>query len=75
MYQYMALVAIGYGVLIALVFPAGNLKTDLVSGLAVLWSPWVLLALQGLWFITLYNYGRSKVTGSTLTFHVRESEI
>jgi prolipoprotein diacylglyceryltransferase len=75
-YQYMAFVAIGYGVLIALLFPSpAQLNPILTNGLAELWSPWVLLVLQGLWFITLYNYGRSRVTGSTLTFHVRESEI
>lgn len=75
-YQYMALAAVIYGLLIALAFPApGTLNPTLMNGLAVLWSPWVLLALQGLWFITLYNYGRSKVTGSTVTFHVRENEI
>ena len=75
-YQYMALAAIGYGIVIAALFPSETgAAPRLDLGLTSLWNPWVLMALEVLWLAILLNVGRSKVTGSTIRFHVVRSEI
>ncbi|MGD8562447.1 MAG: prolipoprotein diacylglyceryl transferase [Desulfarculaceae bacterium] len=77
-YQWMALAAIPYGILIAVLFPlpAGMwLSPDLSAGIELLWNPAVLLFLQGLWLALVFYSGRSKVTSATIQFHVLRSEI
>ena len=70
-YQVMALLLIPYSLGLAVVFgelPAHS--TDLISGIAALWDPSLILALQLLWICCFFYYGRSVVTGSTLQFHI-----
>ena len=75
-YQYMALGAILYGVLMVILFPARTTTTpNLWSGLQGLWNPGVLLFLQATWFLVLMYVGRSRVTASTIQFHVLRHEI
>ncbi|MCB2193670.1 MAG: prolipoprotein diacylglyceryl transferase, partial [Deltaproteobacteria bacterium] len=62
-YQIMALAGIVYGILMSLIFPVGSgLATpSLGLGLDTLWSPAVVLSLQGLWTVSLIYSGASKV--------------
>ncbi len=75
-YQVMAILAIVY-LFTALPFiPAGSgLEADILTGLRVLWDPWVILFLQGLCLAIFLRTGRSVVTGATLSFHVRRDRI
>jgi hypothetical protein len=70
-YQIMAGIGIAY-VLATLPFlpaaPAGSI--DILRGLESLWTPAVILCLQGLWIAIFLHTGRSVVTGATLSFHV-----
>jgi hypothetical protein len=48
---------------------------DLSAGLKSLWSPALILFLQGIWMIIFLYTGRSTVTGATLRFHVHQDRI
>jgi hypothetical protein len=70
-YQWMGLAAIPYALAMAVWFQGGAPSLpDLSAGLAALWHPGLLLALQGLWLAIFLYTGRSSVTGATLSFHV-----
>jgi hypothetical protein len=70
-YQWMGLAAIPYALAMAWWFAgAAAGRPQLAAGLAVLWQPGVLLALQALWLLIFLYTGRSAVTGATLSFHV-----
>jgi membrane associated rhomboid family serine protease len=53
--------------------PASN--PDLTAGLKSLWSPAMILFLQGIWLTIFLYTGRSTVTGATLSFHVNQDRI
>ena len=74
-YQIMSAAAILYALFLSMFLPNEAPRTDLAAGLRWLWSPAVLLSLQVIWLITFLFTGQSKVTGSHLTFHVRENRI
>ena len=76
-YQVMALVGIVYGLGAAFFFhQAGDaVRTDVVDGLSRLWNAGVLLSVEGLWLFILMYMGRSRVTGSTISFHLNHSHI
>ena len=74
-YQWMALISVAYAGLLALWLPGRAASPDLLSGLALLWDPWILLLLQGLWVTVLLYTGRSKVTSSTISFKVMQDRI
>ncbi|KIX12601.1 prolipoprotein diacylglyceryl transferase family protein [Dethiosulfatarculus sandiegensis] len=71
-YQWMALASIPYGVCVGLLFPVHGLLNppDAELGFLALWNPWVLILLQALWLAILVHSGASKVTASTISFHV-----
>jgi len=75
-YQIMGMVGVVYAIAAAFFFaqePTG--LPDLSAGLNSLWSPALILFLQGIW-ITIFLYtGRSTVTGATLSFHVHRDRI
>jgi hypothetical protein len=72
-YQIMSLVAVVYALGVLAVAPAQPvLKTDLSAGIAALWDPAILVFLQALALAIFWFSGRSKVTGSLLSFHVLE---
>ena len=75
-YQWMALSALPYCLLVLWLLPAAPLPIpSLGAGLAVLWSPWVLLGLQAMGVGALIYTGRSRVTAATVKFHVVQENI
>lgn len=75
-YQIMGLVAVPYGILIALLFPVGpHTAAELGRGLAMFWRPEVILGLQLFWLLIFLYTGRSNVTGASLAFHVMRERI
>jgi len=78
-YQIMALIAIGYAV-IFMFFPVAGLNgtapvCDIREGLRCVWRPDTILLLQMLWVSIFFYTGRSKVTGSRISFYVRQEEV
>ncbi len=75
-YQIMGVLSIFYAIGTVYLFPSTlGLKPDIGKGLAYLWRPEMILLLQLLWVGVLLHTGRSRVTGSTLTFHVMEGRV
>ena len=75
-YQRMSIVAVAYLSSIILLMPAAQpLIPDLQAGFAQLFSAPVILLLQVLWIGLFLYYGRSRVTSSTLSFHVVPDRI
>lgn len=75
-YQIMSGIAVIYACALALApLEAGAGTADIGSGCRLLWRPAMILGLQALWlFIFLYT-GCSRVTGSTLSFYVRQTRV
>jgi hypothetical protein len=70
-YQIMGMIGVVYAIAAAFVLahePVG--LPDLSTGLKSLWSPALILFLQGIWILIFIYTGRSTVTGATLSFHV-----
>jgi hypothetical protein len=75
-YQIMGLVAVAYGILIALLFPVGpHAAAELGRGLALFWRPEMILGLQLFWLLIFLYTGRSKVTGASMAFHVIRERV
>ncbi len=74
-YQWMALISVAYAGLMALWLPGRSATPELLTGLSLLWDPWILILLQGLWLVVLLYTGRSKVTASTISFQVVQDRI
>jgi len=75
-YQVMGIVGVLYAIAAAVFFayePGG--LPDLSAGFESLWSPSLILFLQGIWVIIFLYTGRSTVTGATLSFHVHQERI
>lgn len=74
-YQVMALLTLPYTLALCLFLPPTALGTDIAQGLQSLWHPGTLLFLQA-WGIGIFWYaGRSRVTGSHLSFHIFNDRI
>jgi len=75
-YQIMGMVGVAYAIAMAY-FLAGEAHAppDLANGLKSLWSPALILFLQGVWVTIFFYTGRSTVTGATLSFHVHHDRI
>ncbi len=75
-YQIMGVVGVAYAIAAALFLAQEPLAApDLQAGLASLWSPALILFLQGIWMLIFFYTGRSTVTGATLSFHVHRDLI
>jgi hypothetical protein len=74
-YQTMSLVAMCYLIFAALIMPAEGVAPDLARGLSEITSIGVFVALQAVWILLFLYYGRSRVTGSVVSFHVIEKSI
>ena len=75
-YQWMSVLAIGYGLLISVCFGAsGRGQADIVSGLVSLWNPVIIIFFQILWLALFFYAGRSMVTGSRISVYVVEDRI
>jgi len=76
LYQVMAIVAVIYlGTAILLMPVSGQLTPSLSAGFAQLTATPVIVLLQILWLGLFLYYGRSRVTASTLSFHVVADRI
>jgi hypothetical protein len=75
-YQWMAGAAVLGGLALILALPEYSApQVHLEGGLKALWSPGTLLALQVLWIGVMLYLGRSRVTASTIRFHLVRPEI
>jgi len=75
-YQRMALAACILAAVLVLVLPSPiAVPTDISLAVNSLWNPLALLGLQALWIAAFLFTGRSEVTRSTLSFHVRHERI
>ncbi len=75
-YQIMALLGIVYATVVSfLADPAAVVACDVRLGLALFRQSGILLFLQALWLGLFLYMGRSTVTGSSLTFHVRADRV
>jgi Prolipoprotein diacylglyceryl transferase len=69
-YQVMALIAMTYLAVMLAVLPSDGTTPNLAAGLAQVTSSAVIVILQVLWVALFLYYGRSRVTGSVISFHV-----
>lgn len=74
-YQIMSLLAIPYGAIIVWLFPAPTSGPELMTGIRLLWNPWVILFIQALGLMMFLRVGRSQVTGADLSFHVHHNRV
>jgi len=75
-YQIMGMIGVAYAIAAAcLLAHEPVVQPDLSAGLKNLWSPAMILFLQGLWILIFLYTGRSTVTGATLSFHVHRNRI
>jgi len=75
-YQIMAMTALVYGLLMLLIFGGESLPVaDLGTGLVSLWDPAVLFFVQVVGLATFLYTGLSKVTSSTMSFHVIKDRV
>jgi hypothetical protein len=75
-YQVMAIVSMIYlGVVLLLMPKVLPIAPDLFLAFTQFFSAPVILALQTLWVVLFLYYGRSRVTASTLSFHVVADRI
>ncbi len=74
-YQIMSVIGLSYLVVAGLVIPAEGAAPDVALGLAQITSTSVLVSLQAFWVVMFLYYGRSRVTGSTVSFYVNEKAI
>jgi hypothetical protein len=69
-YQLMALIAIAYLVAAITLLPGNGPTPNVMAGLSLFASVGVIVLLEALWVGLFLFYGRSRVTGSIMSFHV-----
>jgi hypothetical protein len=75
-YQIMGIAGVAYAIAAAYFLASEpSAQPDLAAGLKSIWSPELILFLQGIWILIFYYTGRSTVTGATLSFHVHSDRI
>jgi len=75
-YQFMALLNCIYALLLAVFFPEDRTYTpDVSKGLGYLWNPGTIISIQTLWAAMFIFFGRSQVTGSTISLFVYRNKI
>lgn len=74
-YQWMALIAMAYLLMMLNVIPSEGPVPDLAAGLAQVTSAGVIVILQLLWVGLFLFYGRSRVTASLMSFHVVTEKV
>jgi len=75
-YQIMGLFAILLALAMS-VFSRADLppKPQLLAGLEIVWHPVTVILLQVLWAVVFVMFGKSMVTGSEISFHLRGDRI
>ncbi len=75
-YQIMGGVGLAYAVAASLLLSGEPVpRPEFTVGLKSLWTPAVILFLQGIWVAIFLYTGRSTVTGATMSFHVNRENI
>ncbi len=75
-YQIMAAVGVVYSLAIAFLFPVRLPPEAIIgAGLQSLWNPLFILFVQALWIGLFLYMGRSRVTASTIRFHVLRDRV
>ncbi|GAB6147100.1 prolipoprotein diacylglyceryl transferase family protein [Desulfocicer niacini] len=75
-YQVMAAATVIFALCITMAFPEnGNTAPVLYRSMAMIGSPWTILAMEGIWLVSFVFTGRSSVTGAEISFHVQEDKI
>jgi prolipoprotein diacylglyceryltransferase len=75
-YQWFSVISIVYvAALVPFFGGASAVAADLGAGLASLWNPVAILFLQGVWILIFLYTGRSMVTGSQISFHLRGERL
>lgn len=74
-YQIMSVIGLSYLIIAALLMPAEGPSPDVAQGLSQITSTGVVVSLQAFWILVFLYYGRSRVTGSTVSFYVNEKAI
>ena len=75
-YQVMALAGVAYALALPFIFATPPPLTPVLgNGLMLLWQPGTLLVLQGLWLLVFWHSGSSKVTASTINFHLVRDKV
>ena len=74
-YQIMGIAAIIYSFILWKWSPDSNLMVYVTEGIQTLWQPEIIIFLLLLWLGIFLHTGCSKVTGSIVSFHVREDRI
>ncbi len=69
-YQVMAILAVLYLSIFLILLPSSQMTPDLSAAFAQFFSAAVILTLQVFWVALFLYYGRSRVTASTVSFHV-----
>ena len=74
-YQVMALVSMAYLILVVTLLPSEGPFPNLAYGLAQVMTAGVIVLLQLMWIGLFLFYGRSRVTGSVVSFHVMTERV
>lgn len=75
-YQIMSITMVIYSAMILPFFPLQHpVQPDIIAGLKSLWTPGLILFIQGIWIVSFIFTGKSNVTGSSLSFHVIRENV
>ena len=75
-YQIMSITTVIYSATVLPFFPLQNtVRPDILTGLKSLWTPELILFIQGIWIVSFIFAGKSNVTGSSLSFYVIRDNI
>jgi len=45
------------------------------EAVSVLWNPWMVLFVEGIWAAAFLHTGKSVITGSSIFFHVEKTKV
>lgn len=74
-YQVMAGLGTLYSIALAIEMPDVSVAVSLAAGIAAMWNPIIIVALQAMWGALFLYTGWSMVTGSIVSFHVYQDRV
>lgn len=74
-YQIFSILSVLFIFLAGPFFPASGEPADLLLGFQTLWNPLLILFVEGWTVFVFWHSGRSRVTGSSLSFHVNKEAV